>query len=164
MDILAGLCSARCFCYHFHDLYLLEQVVRESASNVTGNVKPIEIPPPRPKRKPVHPYPRKMGNPRGNGGITIGKLGRSSSPILSAYEQDNGSPTSVLSAFGSDTMSSFLSNVPNCCTSPVNSAAGSNEQETSGEEENITPSPGQTNAVLREEKQNHSPMVFFYYH
>lgn len=141
-----------------HAQKFFSKVVRESASNGTGNVKSIEIPPPRPKRKPVHPYPRKMGNTPSNGSLTIGKLGRSSSPILSASEQGNGSPTSVLSAFGSDTMSLFLSNLPNQCASPVASAAGSNEQDTSTEEENRPAYPGQTTPALTEQKQNHSPM------
>lgn len=133
-------------------------MVRESASNGSGNVKPIEIPPPRPKRKPVHPYPRKMGNPSSNGSLAIGKLGQSSLPILSGSEQGNGSPTSVLSAFGSDTMSSFFSNPP----TPVSSGAGSNEPETLTDEHNKAPSLGQRNASSSEQKQNHSPMVFFF--
>lgn len=143
-------------------MYLLEQVVRESASNGAGTVKPIEIPPPRPKRKPVHPYPRKMENPSNNGSLAIGKWGLSSSPILSGSEHDHGSPTSVLSAFGSDTASSFLSNLPNHCTSPVDYGAGSNEQETSTEEYYRMPSLRQRNVSSIEQKQKHSPMVFLF--
>ncbi|GJT17182.1 transcription factor, MADS-box [Tanacetum coccineum] len=43
-------------------------VVRESTSGNACEVKPIEIPPPRPKRKPMHPYPRKLSAPVKTGG------------------------------------------------------------------------------------------------
>jgi hypothetical protein len=91
-------------------------VVREpGASNV------IEIPPPRPKRKPLHPYPRKcadsstMANP---------KL----SPVSpsSGSDQENGSPVSVLSAVQSDAFGSSVSNPSTGCTSPVSSEDGDN--------------------------------------
>ncbi|KAJ6811596.1 protein REVEILLE 2-like [Iris pallida] len=127
-----------------HAQKFFSKVVRESAADSTGNMKPIEIPPPRPKRKPSHPYPRKLGNTCTNGGLSIGKLERSFSPAKSAFEQENGSPTSVLSAVGSDTLGLLLSNLQNSCTSPVASAAGSNEQETSAEEETNPLSSRQT--------------------
>ncbi|CDY26997.1 BnaC06g12130D [Brassica napus] len=67
--------------------------------------KSIEIPPPRPKRKPMHPYPRKLVIPDAKeiayAAITGGKL---------VPDEDNRSPTSVLSAHGSD---GFGSNSPN---------------------------------------------------
>nr|GEW66107.1 hypothetical protein [Tanacetum cinerariifolium] len=47
-------------------------------------VKPIEIPP-RPKRKPMHPYPRKFSAPVKTGG----HHGRSTSPNLSGSDQEN---------------------------------------------------------------------------
>ncbi|XP_020248257.1 protein REVEILLE 7-like [Asparagus officinalis] len=118
-----------------HAQKFFSKVVRESASNDTGHIKAIEIPPPRPKRKPTHPYPRKMGNFPTSEGLTVGsRLGISSSSSPSPSEHENGSPTSVLSAFGSDTMSSFLSNLPSNCTSSLGtSAGGSNEQDASTE-------------------------------
>uniref|UniRef100_A0A251V529 Putative myb domain, plant, Homeodomain-like protein n=1 Tax=Helianthus annuus TaxID=4232 RepID=A0A251V529_HELAN len=43
-----------------HAQKFFSKVVRESTSGDASEVKPIEIPPPRPKRKPMHPYPRKL--------------------------------------------------------------------------------------------------------
>lgn len=110
------------------------QVVHESSSDNLGEVKAIEIPPPRPKRKPMHPYPRKLGkSPR----IPImEKLEWSLTPELpvstqenlsipkSSLHEDNLSPTSVLSAVGSDTSGSGspTSDLMNSCTSPVSFA------------------------------------------
>lgn len=70
------------------------------------------IPPPRPKRKPAHPYPRKFGN-------EADQTSRSVSPS----EQDNRSPTSVLSAVGSEALGSLDSSSPNQSLSPVSSAS-----------------------------------------
>ncbi|KAF8051193.1 hypothetical protein N665_1781s0001 [Sinapis alba] len=70
--------------------------------------KSIEIPPPRPKRKPMHPYPRKLVIPDAKemayAALTGGKL---------ALDEDNRSPTSVISAHGSDGLGSIGSNSPN---------------------------------------------------
>ncbi|XP_058090531.1 protein CCA1-like [Magnolia sinica] len=107
-----------------HAQKFFSKVVRESSSNA-DSVKSIEIPPPRPKRKPVHPYPRKLIHSSTKGISVPEQLERSSSPT-SAYEQDNRSPSSVLSAVGSDTVWSTVSNLSNGCSSPVSSAAGSN--------------------------------------
>lgn len=82
------------------------QLERES-----GSEKAIEIPPPRPKKKPLRPYPRKNG---------VSKLQLSSVGSSSVSEQENGSPVSVLSRLGSDTSGSSISNRP----SPVSSDGG----------------------------------------
>ncbi|KAJ0255059.1 Protein REVEILLE 2 [Hirschfeldia incana] len=67
--------------------------------------KSIEIPPPRPKRKPMHPYPRKLVIPDAKEMALTGcKL---------VQDEDNRSPTSVLSAHGSDGLGSIGSNSPN---------------------------------------------------
>lgn len=118
-----------------HAQKFFSKVERESGSDGPAGAKqPIEIPPPRPKRKPAHPYPRKLGN--AGGGSSNGGL----SPVKSAFEQDNGSPTSVLSGAGSDALGSLLSNLQSsCAASPVASAAGSSEQGTCLEEENNLP-------------------------
>ncbi|KAL8130520.1 hypothetical protein V2J09_019675 [Rumex salicifolius] len=58
-------------------------------SNNSNSVKSIEIPPPRPKRKPAYPYPRKLVLPAKKG-----------------LDQENQSPNSVLSAFASDNLGS----------------------------------------------------------
>ncbi|TYI39504.1 hypothetical protein ES332_A02G103300v1 [Gossypium tomentosum] len=44
-----------------HAQKFFSKVVRESNGGFDGSIKPVVIPPPRPKRKPVHPYPRKSG-------------------------------------------------------------------------------------------------------
>nr|CAD1830645.1 unnamed protein product [Ananas comosus var. bracteatus] len=77
----------------------------------SGSEKAIEIPPPRPKKKPLRPYPRKNG---------VSKLQLSSVGSSSVSEQENGSPVSVLSRLGSDTSGSSISNRP----SPVSSDGG----------------------------------------
>ncbi|XP_035843873.1 protein REVEILLE 1-like [Helianthus annuus] len=51
-----------------HAQKFFSKVVRESTSGDASEVKPIEIPPPRPKRKPMHPYPRKLSAPLKMGG------------------------------------------------------------------------------------------------
>ncbi|VVB01610.1 unnamed protein product [Arabis nemorensis] len=67
--------------------------------------KSIEIPPPRPKRKPMHPYPRKLVIPDAKemvyAELTGAKL---------VQDEDSRSPTSVLSAHGSDGLGSMGSN------------------------------------------------------
>lgn len=76
------------------------QVVRDTATGGAGSVEPIDIPPPRPKRKPVHPYPRKLGHSAPNGLAASAPRERSPSPAPSPSGQENRSPTSVLSAAG----------------------------------------------------------------
>lgn len=95
------------------------QVVRESNVGDGGLVKPIEIPPPRPKRKPMHPYPRKLVSPVKTGILIPEKPDRSTG-------QENQSPTSVLSALGSDQSVGADSCMPNGSPSPVSSALARN--------------------------------------
>ncbi|KAI3982996.1 hypothetical protein MKX01_010479 [Papaver californicum] len=106
-----------------HAQKFFSKVVRESGSNDVGSVKPIEIPPPRPKRKPMHPYPRKMVSSTKKQTLVSDKLERSMSPNFSTSEQDNQSPTSVLSAVGSDAMGSSFSNTQSRSQSPVSSVS-----------------------------------------
>ncbi|KAK9118018.1 hypothetical protein Scep_016111 [Stephania cephalantha] len=106
-----------------HAQKFFSKVVRESTSNSASSVKAIEIPPPRPKRKPVHPYPRKLAHSiKKQTPVQQQQEERSPSPNLSASEQENRSPTSVLSAVGSDTMGSPVSNRQSGSQSPVSSA------------------------------------------
>jgi hypothetical protein len=75
------------------------QVTRESSGDGNGAaVAPqIRIPPPRPKRKPTHPYPRKLGNSPGNDAPSLKQLDKPQLQVLpSWYEQEKGSPKSVL--------------------------------------------------------------------
>jgi SHAQKYF class myb-like DNA-binding protein len=83
--------------------------------------KSIEIPPPRPKRKPMHPYPRKLVIPDAKEMVYSDLAGAK----LVSDEEDR-SPTSVLSAHGSDGLCSMASNSPNSSSadyqlSPVSS-------------------------------------------
>ncbi|XP_059623273.1 protein REVEILLE 1 isoform X2 [Cornus florida] len=107
-----------------HAQKFFSKVVRESSSDA----KTIEIPPPRPKRKPMHPYPRKFATvvKTETDGLLPEQSRRSSSPKSAISDQENQSPTSVLSAFGSDTLGTTDSSTPNGCLSTVSSAAGVN--------------------------------------
>lgn len=137
-----------------HAQKFFSKVARESGSDA-GTEKSIEIPPPRPKRKPMHPYPRKLVHSPAKGTTVPKQLERSPSPIRSVSEQESGSPTSVLSAVGSDTMESTVSNPPSGCPSPVSSAAGSNPVGSPvAEQENGFPSS--TSSV---EDENRSPSL-----
>ncbi|PSS36626.1 Protein REVEILLE like [Actinidia chinensis var. chinensis] len=109
-----------------HAQKYFSKVVRESSTSDADSLKPIEIPPPRPKRKPMHPYPRKLLASLKTGPPVPEQLRRSTSTNLSDSEQDNQSPTSVLSAIGSETLGTTDSNSPNGSLSPISSAAGVN--------------------------------------
>ncbi|KAF7128978.1 hypothetical protein RHSIM_Rhsim10G0185100 [Rhododendron simsii] len=100
------------------------KVVRQSSNADASPVKPIEIPPPRPKRKPAHPYPRKLVAPVRTGTSVLKQQTRSTSPNSYVSDQENQSPTSVLSAIGSEMMGTMDSNTPNGSLSPVSSADG----------------------------------------
>ncbi|KAF2314751.1 hypothetical protein GH714_033441 [Hevea brasiliensis] len=122
-----------------HAQKFFSKVVREASGNNTSTLEPIEIPPPRPKRKPMHPYPRKMVHPLNNESSIPEQPLRSSSPNYSISEQENQSPTSVLSAVGSDALGSIDSNTPNSSLSPVSCAGGSHPADSSICEPNLTP-------------------------
>lgn len=100
-----------------HAQKFFSKVVRESSS--ANTVKAVEIPPPRPKRKPVHPYPRKLKYSSQSIDTTAETPVRSASmsPCLSGLEYKNQSPTSVLSA-----VDTFEANTPIRSISPVLSA------------------------------------------
>ncbi|TKY47353.1 REVEILLE 1 [Spatholobus suberectus] len=107
-----------------HAQKFFSKVLRDSTGNITNTVESIEIPPPRPKRKPMHPYPRKpVETP--NKEVSIPKqLTKSSSLKSSDFDQENQSPKSVLSAVGSDSLGSSDSDTPNGSLSPVSSISG----------------------------------------
>ncbi|XP_074565585.1 protein REVEILLE 2-like [Curcuma longa] len=87
--------------------------------------KYIEIPPPRPKRKPMHPYPHKLVHAC-TAGIPNVKLQEKSSPTISFSDQESGSPVSFLSL-----VSSRALKPQNICALPLSSMAGSDSTETS---------------------------------
>lgn len=146
-----------------HAQKFFSKVVREP-----GTAKAIEIPPPRPKRKPLHPYPRKLGNSPTKRLPVMEKSAWTSLAIPSVFEPENSSPVSVLYASGSDTVGSTVSSPQNCCASSVSSAARSDpvgalitEQEngcrsptTSVEDENRSVSPGPASTYLLAEDKS----------
>jgi hypothetical protein len=83
-----------------HAQKFFSKVIRESSgdngkSSGPGAEAPIQIPPPRPKRKSVHPYPCNQRSAPGKHML----LPRLEKPQLqSMCEQGNGSPTSVVTA------------------------------------------------------------------
>lgn len=93
-----------------HAQKFFSKVAREADSGSDGS---IMIPPPRPKRKPTHPYPRKSPVPY------------SHSPS-SAMEKETKSPTSVLSAFATEDEVNRCSS-PNSCTSDIQSIDKKND-------------------------------------
>ncbi|MED6137737.1 ER-phagy receptor 1 [Stylosanthes scabra] len=100
-----------------HAQKFFSKVVRESDGTAESSIQPIDIPPPRPKRKPLHPYPRKSANSFKKHTIS-NEPEKSPSPNLSSVGKDSQSPTSVLSAFGSEAFGSAFSEQTNRCLSP----------------------------------------------
>ncbi|XP_056162872.1 protein REVEILLE 1-like isoform X1 [Syzygium oleosum] len=87
-----------------------------------SKVEPIEIPPPRPKRKPMHPYPRKLlVHPINTECLPQEQPIRSGSPNFSVSELENQSPMSVLSTLGSDGLGSSGASTPSGSLSPISS-------------------------------------------
>ena len=84
-------------------------------------MKSIEIPPPRPKRKPIHPYPRKNIRPFKTRACLSDEPGSSASPSLSVVEQETHSPVSVLSVVMPEATGVANSNVPNVVLLPASS-------------------------------------------
>ncbi|XP_011086968.1 protein REVEILLE 2 isoform X1 [Sesamum indicum] len=102
-----------------HAQKFFAKVTRDSSMDAEGSLDPIQIPPPRPKKKPLHPYPRKFVDPV-NREITVpNRLEISHSPDASVPEKDNLSPTSVLSVVGSDTLESTVAEMHESCLSPA---------------------------------------------
>ncbi|KAI3824213.1 hypothetical protein L1987_05663 [Smallanthus sonchifolius] len=128
-----------------HAQKFFSKVVRESTSGDVSEVKPIEIPPPRPKRKPMHPYPRKLSAPLKTGGQHV----RSTSPNSSGSDQENQSPTSVLSADGSNIFRLGDSGSPNTDSSPdqENESSIPTKLESCGEEKESSPDVGSTQSL-----------------
>ncbi|KAJ4910612.1 Protein REVEILLE 1 [Raphanus sativus] len=109
-----------------HAQKFFSKVAREASGGNGNSLEPVVIPPPRPKRKPMHPYPRKLGNE-----------GDQTRRSVSPSERDNRSPTSVLSlsTTGSEAMGSSDSYSHNRSLSPVSSASPQAAQATTAPEE-----------------------------
>ncbi|XP_010450482.1 PREDICTED: protein REVEILLE 2-like [Camelina sativa] len=93
----------------------------------------IEIPPPRPKRKPMHPYPRKLVIPDAKE-MVYGDLTGANKLV---QDDDDRSPTSVLSAHGSDRLGSIGSNSPNSSSADYQHSPG--HELSSHTEESLSP-------------------------
>ncbi|KAG6517851.1 hypothetical protein ZIOFF_021250 [Zingiber officinale] len=87
--------------------------------------KYVEIPPPRPKRKPMQPYPHKLVHAC-TAAIPNVKLQEKFSPTISFSDQESGSPVSVLSLVNSRALKP-----QNICALPLSSMVGSDSMETS---------------------------------
>ncbi|KAG0459226.1 hypothetical protein HPP92_022354 [Vanilla planifolia] len=112
-----------------HAQKFFSKVTRDANDVGFGNVKTIEIPPPRPKKKPSHPYPRKQVHSSTKEFSVLGKPGNPSSMVLPSPEEENGSPTSVLSMAGSESTGLLFSNKSSGDTSPLEFPSQSNDQE-----------------------------------
>ncbi|KAM0924299.1 hypothetical protein ACQ4PT_004940 [Festuca glaucescens] len=120
-----------------HAQKFFTKVTRESSGSSGGTTAApaIQIPPPRPKRKPAHPYPRKADDGAGvtAGGKHAPGLTRLERPpvrtqSLCESQEEEGSPTSVLAAPRAGTGGSggrFSKNNSGGSSSLVPSAAGS---------------------------------------
>lgn len=87
-----------------HAQKFFAKVTRDSGIDADGALNPNEIPPPRPKKKPLYPYPRKAVY---LAGAKVKISLQAEGPInVPAFERESCSPTSVLSAVGSDNMGS----------------------------------------------------------
>ncbi|RDX77575.1 Protein REVEILLE 1, partial [Mucuna pruriens] len=138
-----------------HAQKFFSKILRESSGNSTTLEESIEIPPPRPKRKPIHPYPRKLVEiPKKEISNSEHPL-RSNSLKSSDFGQENNSPKSVLSAIVSETLGSSDSDTPTRSLSPVSSISGAPtnrfslaEPKASFEEEGSPPSSAQNEKPL----------------
>ncbi|CAD6335283.1 unnamed protein product [Miscanthus lutarioriparius] len=134
-----------------HAQKFFSKVVREpGASNA------IEIPPPRPKRKPLHPYPRKCADSTTMANPPMGEPKNAPISSSSGSDQENGSPVSVLSAMQSDAFGSSVSNPSTGCTSPASSDDGNNVAEVVNGEENLVTQQIEDDRSPQELKQDNS--------
>ncbi|GMJ06668.1 hypothetical protein HRI_004336000 [Hibiscus trionum] len=131
-----------------HAQKFFSKVARDSNGGFESSTKSIEIPPPRPKRKPMHPYPRKSVASLKEISLSS-QPERSPSPNHFVSEQDNKSPSSVLSAFVFDAMRSSVSEQPNRCSSPTSCT-------TNIQSLNTSPVGKENDYVTSAEKENES--------
>ncbi|XP_066328244.1 protein CCA1-like isoform X2 [Miscanthus floridulus] len=122
-----------------HAQKFFTKVVRESSSgtgsNASAGVAPaIQIPPPRPKRKPAHPYPRKVDAAAKKPAPEFKQLEK---PPPLRDQDEEGSPTSVLTSAhtvlrAEEGLGSVFANSSSASRSPALSAAGSDERGNGG--------------------------------
>ncbi|KAH6770518.1 hypothetical protein C2S52_015321 [Perilla frutescens var. hirtella] len=104
-----------------HAQKFFAKVTRDSSADAEGSSSPIEIPPPRPKKKPLHPYPRKTVD-RANMEVTVSHQLEGLSDDVSVAKRENYSPTSVFSAIGSDNLESTVAEMHKSRVSPASCA------------------------------------------
>lgn len=144
------------------------QVIRDTNGNNTTLEESIEIPPPRPKRKPTHPYPRKLVEIPKNEMSNLEQPLRSNSLKSLDFGQENKSPKSVLSAVVSETLGSSDSDTPTGSLSPVSSisAVHTNSypvfESKSSYEEDVCPQTDELNASSTHDDNKLLPQVVFF--
>ncbi|XP_019224850.1 PREDICTED: protein REVEILLE 1-like isoform X2 [Nicotiana attenuata] len=127
-----------------HAQKFFAKVARDSGTDGDESLNAIDIPPPRPKKKPLHPYPRKMADSPVTNKSVSAQPERSPSP--NASRRGSCSPDSVLSEIGSDVseypvaeqQSSRFS--PRSCTTDAHTAniiSGQNDDESMTSKSNI---------------------------
>ncbi|XP_058749080.1 protein REVEILLE 2-like [Vicia villosa] len=105
-----------------HAQKFFSKVLRDKSECITNTMESIKIPPPRPKRKPMHPYPRKQAETAGSKEISVPeKVINSNSLKASDFDQENQSPKSVLHTPGCESLGSSDSDTPNGSLSPRSS-------------------------------------------
>ncbi|PAN07633.1 hypothetical protein PAHAL_1G351000 [Panicum hallii] len=121
-----------------HAQKFFTKVVRESSGSSTtaGAAPAIQIPPPRPKRKPAHPYPRKVDGAAKKHVPALRQLEKPPLRTHSPRDQDDGSPTSVLTTartvLRAEELGSVFANSSSGSRTPSQSAAGSDEHGNGG--------------------------------
>ncbi|KAL5208623.1 hypothetical protein ABZP36_033058 [Zizania latifolia] len=122
-----------------HAQKFFSKVARESSGSNTGSsggatAAAIQIPPPRPKRKPAHPYPRKLDRAAKKHVPALRQLEKPPLRMQSLSEQEDGSPTSGLTAaqIGTEALGGGFSNNSSGSGSSAPSAAGSDEHVNGG--------------------------------
>lgn len=111
----------------------------------------IEIPPPRPKKKPLHPYPRKVADFLMNQSVVSDQPDRSLSTDVPLNDVENLSPTSILPTIGSDPISPAISELNTHCLSPISCTSNPPSGNTSSKEkghECLTPNSCTTEKIL----------------
>ncbi|TKW40946.1 hypothetical protein SEVIR_1G280700v4 [Setaria viridis] len=139
-----------------HAQKFFTKVVRESSgSNTAGGAAPaIQIPPPRPKRKPAHPYPRKVDGAAKKHVPALKQLEKPPLRTQSLRDQDDGSPTSVLTTartvLRAEALGSVFANSSSGSRSPAPSATGSDEPSSVDREDGcVSPSVATAELVAR---------------
>ncbi|KAL6524586.1 ER-phagy receptor 1 [Orobanche hederae] len=106
-----------------HAQKFFAKVTKDLCTDGGGSYNPIGIPPPRPKKKPLHPYPRKSKTTCSiNTKVVISRQVEGSTEE-SVSGRENCSPTSVLSALGSNNLESPVFENHNSRLSPTSCAA-----------------------------------------